>query len=109
MIDFSETIDYDAPRQSDLIGENSHREESTLANRRADRQAHKRRRNAIRRQISIPWLYAAILDDEEMRFFFAQKRFDWLVREVKRQLYRRPQGINRRYARQRPAQTDPAH
>ena len=58
---------------------------------------------ALRRH--IPWLYTAILADEEMRLFFAQKRFDWLVREVKKRLYRRPQRVIRRYARQRQTNT----
>jgi len=66
--------------------------------RNRDRQAIKRRRMALRRHYHIPWLYAAILDQEEMRLFFAQQRFNWLVREVKRRLYRRPQVI-RKYAR----------
>jgi len=59
--------------------------------RNAERQAQKRRRSlaSFRR---ILWLPAAILDKEEMRLFFAQQRFNWLVREVKRRLYRRPQG-----------------
>ncbi|MFH1075759.1 MAG: hypothetical protein V1753_02800 [Pseudomonadota bacterium] len=60
---------------------------------------------ALRRHYHIPWLYAAILADEEMRLFFAQKRFDWLVREVKKRLYRRPQRVIRRYARQRQTNT----
>ena len=74
-----------------------------MANRRADRQAHKRRRIALRRHHT--WIYAAILDKEEMRLFFAQKRFDRLIREVKRRLYRRPQNVVRKYARQRQHQT----
>jgi len=61
---------------------------------------------AIRRHYHIPWLFAAILADEEVRLFFAQRRFDWLVREVKRRLYRRPQRVIRRYARQQSPNTD---
>ena len=99
---FPESIDYHA-LQIDETGENLQSKESTLANRRADRQAHKRRRIALRRHHT--WIYAAILDKEEMRLFFAQKRFDWLVREVKKRLYRRPQRVIRRYARQRQTNT----
>ena len=42
----------------------------------------------------------AILDKEEMRLFFAQRRFNWMINEVKRRLYRRPQGVMRQDARQ---------
>lgn len=85
------------PRQSDFS--RSEHKIQWLGGDKLSRYSRKRRRIALRRQQST-WLHAAILDLEEMRLFFAQQRFNWLIREVKRRLYRRPQGTMRRYARQ---------
>ena len=50
----------------------------------------RKRRHTYAPFSQLAWSPAAIEEDDDIKLFRAQQLFNWMVRAVKRQIYRRP-------------------